>query len=152
MSAPSGSEQSGVADVPPDPVGAFLDAVTYAVAVTALFAAVSAVATLAVGGRLAPGVKYGLFVFGWIALGYGTLLSMPEKPWKDDDEGLSAVGDVAEDVAESGFQAYVQALPPARFRQVPPSNRLSTGARVLLGAVCMLAVSLALEQLFGVGP
>lgn len=154
MSAPSsGSGQSGVADVDPDRVAQLFDLVSYVVVLVATFVVVSALAGLATGGSVAPSVKFGLFVLGWLTLFAGTMMLRPTSAWKDNnDSGLLAFGEPAADDPETKFQHLVQRVPPARFRPLPPSGRLPTGARVLLGAVVTLLVSLAMEQLFGVGP
>ncbi|AHG05010.1 hypothetical protein HALDL1_16430 [Halobacterium sp. DL1] len=146
--------ESGVDDADPDRVAQFFDAVAYAAATTVVFGVFSGVVTLAVGGRFAPGVKFGLFVFGWVAFGYGTLLLWPEAAWKDDDdEGRSvSLFDRAGGPPDTGFQRFVQRLPPARFRQIPHRQRLSTGSRVLFAAVGMMVTSIVLEQFFGIGP
>lgn len=150
---PSGT--SGVSDVSPDRLGQVLDLLTYAVATVLLFAGVSATVGVLVGARPAPSVKYGLFVFGWLALGYGTLLLTPTPPWKDDKEASFKLSDAFSNPNEepdTKFQRFVQALPPARFRQIPHHDRLSTGARMFIAALAMMAVSIVLEQAFGVGP
>jgi hypothetical protein len=154
MSAPSsGSGQSGVADVDPDRVAQLFDLVSYVVVLVAVFVAISALAALAVGSAVAPGVKFGLFAFGWLTLFAGTMMLRPTAAWKDDDDsGLLAFGEPAADDPETKFQYLVQRVPPARFRPLPPSGRLPTGARVFLGALVTLLVSLAMEQLFGIGP
>jgi hypothetical protein len=145
------ASNSGVADAPTDRVGQLLDAVTYAVALTVAFSVASAVLAVAAGWAAAPGVKYGLFVFGWLAFGYGTFLLLPSKPWKDDDTDPfeAAVGGGRD---ATRFQDAVQRLPPARFRPVPSDDRLSTGARIFLGSLVMLGVSIVLEVAFGIGP
>lgn len=150
---PSGT--SGVSDASPDRLGQALDLATYAVAVTLLFSGISATLGVLVGARPAPSVKYGLFVFGWLALGYGTLLLTPTPPWKDDKEASFNLSDVFTGPnrnPDTKFQRLVQALPPARFQQIPHHVRLSTGGRVFVGALVMMAVSIVMEQAFGVGP
>lgn len=145
--------QSGV-DTDPDPVAKLFDAVSYAAATTVAFAVVSGVLAVLVGWQFAPGVKYGLFVFGWLAFGYGLLLLWPKSPWKDDDdEGRSVdLFDRSTGRPDTRFQRLVQRLPPARFRQIPHKERLSVGARIFTAAVVMLVTSFVLEQAFGVGP
>lgn len=154
MSAPSSdSGRSGVADVETDRVAQLFDLVTYVCVLLAVFVAVSALGALAVGSPVAPGVKFGLFVFGWLALFAGTMMLRPKSAWKDDDDGgLLSFGEEESDDPETRFQGLVQRVPPASLRPLPPSGRLPTGARVFLGAVVTLLVSLAMEQLFGVGP
>jgi hypothetical protein len=153
MSVPSSdSGQSGVADVDPDRVAQLFDLVTYVAVLVATFAAVSALAALAVGSPVAPAVKFGLFAFGWLTLFAGTMMLRPKSAWKDDDgDGLLAFGEDASEDPDTGFQRFVQRVPPARFRPLPPAGRLPTGARVFLAAVVTLLVSLAMEQVFGVG-
>jgi len=154
MSAPSSdSGRSGVADVETDRVAQLFDLVTYVVVLVAVFVALSALGALATDSPVAPGVKLGLFVFGWLSLFAGTMMLRPTSAWKsDDDDGLLAFSGETSDDPETKFQGFVQQLPPASLRPLPPSGRLPTGARVFLGAVVTLLVSLALEQVFGVGP
>lgn len=154
MSSPSSdSGRSGVADVEPDRVAQLFDLVTYVGILLAAFVAVSALGALAFGSPVAPGVKFGLFVFGWLALFAGTMMLRPKSAWKDDDDDdLLAFGGDTSDDPESSFQRFVQQVPPASLRPLPPSARLPTGARVFLAAVVTLLVSLAMEQVFGVGP
>lgn len=152
MATPSSdSGTSGVGDGELDRVGQLFDLVTYVALMLAVFGGVSGLSAVAVGGRFTPGVKFGLFVFGWLAFFFGTMKLRPKAAWKSDDEGLLELSEDT-DVRESDFQRLVQWLPPARFRQVPPDRRLPTGYRMFLAAVCMMAVSIVLEQFFGVGP
>lgn len=150
MSTPPSSGTSGVPEEPPDRVGQLYDLVSYVLTVTAVFVTVSAVGGLLFGAAIAPGVKYGLFVLGWLTFGYGTLLLLPDRPWKDDDE--TDIIEAQVEGEDSEFQAFVQQLPPARFRQLEPERRLPTGLRLFLASLFVLAVSIVLEQAFGVGP
>lgn len=134
----------------PDQVGQLLDLVTYGVATTLLFVTVSAVLATAIGAGVAPGVKYGLFVFGWLAFGYATFLLFPTRAWKDDDGGYDPLGTPSN--GETGYQSLVQQLPPARFRQVKPEHRLPTGVRMFFASVLIMGTSIVLEQVFGIGP
>jgi hypothetical protein len=138
-----------VPEVEEDRVGQVFDLVSYIALMLGLFGGASAVGALVLGSPVGTGVKYGLFIFGWLALLFGTLKLRPKSAWKDDDDGLMAFGE-DDGGMESDFQRWVQQLPPARFRQVPPNARLSTGARMLIASVCMLAVSFLLERALGV--
>lgn len=151
---PSPSGTSGVPESDPDKVGQLFDAVSYAVATTVVFSAVSAVLAVATGSSPAPGVKYGLFVFGWLAFGYGTVMLWPKAAWKEqkDSQVFDVLLETPSKQPDTKFQRLVQRLPPARFRQIPDHERLSTGARVFVAAVVMLATSIVLEQAFGIGP
>lgn len=139
-----------VDDVEADQVGQLFDLVTYVVTSTLLFATVSAVLAVAFGAAVAPGVKYGLFVFGWLAFGYATFLLMPTRAWNDDDGSYDLFGSSSDE--ESEFQSLVQRLPPARFRQIRPTHRLPTGIRLFVASLLTLATSIILEQVFGIGP
>lgn len=151
MSAPSSSGTSGVPDAAPDRLAQLFDLVSYVLAMAAVFTAISAAGALALGAPVVPGVKFGFFVLGWLAFGYGTLLLLPSKPWKDEDDETPFVPP-DDDSEDSKFQRFVQQLPPARFRPLEPESRLPTGLRIFLAAVFVLGASFVLEQAFGVGP
>lgn len=146
----SGSGTSGAEDVEPDRVAQVFDLLSYVALMFAVFGGVSAVASPLFGSSVPTGVKYGLFIFGWLALIAGTVKLRPKSAWRDGDDGLLELTD-DDGGMESDFQRWVQQVPPARFRQLPPNVRLSTGTRMLVAAVCMLAVSLLMEQALGVG-
>lgn len=152
MSTPRTSGESGVTDAEPDRVGQLYDLVSYVVAVAGVYAAVSMLGALALGAALAPAVKYGYFVLGWLTFGYGTLLLLPSKPWKSADDSADLFGPPESDDGDSGFQQFVQRLPPARFRPLEPARRLPTGARLFVASLFVLGASIVLEQVFGVGP
>lgn len=124
-----------------------LDAVAYAVAVTAVVGVLSGAASLAVGAGLV-GVKYGLFVVGILLFGVATFKLRPSPP--DGDGGRALPADRG---GESSFQAAVQRALPARYR-VPPGDRLSDAVRLFLASLLVLATSYLMERLFGiaVGP
>lgn len=90
------------------------------------------------------GVKYGLFLVGWLVFGYGALQLRPRAAWKDDEGGTATPR------SETRFQALVQSLPPARFLPLAPGERLSTAARIFVGSVLMLATSFVMGQVFGI--
>lgn len=131
---------------------ALYDLVTYAVATTLVFSAVSVVLGSIAGMQPLPAVKYGLFVFGWLALGYGTVLLRPTAAWDDEEHERIDFFDRSSGKPDTAFQRFVQRMPPARFRQAPDEARFSTGARIMFGAVVMMVTSIVLEQVFGIGP
>ncbi|WP_160134329.1 DUF7555 family protein [Halococcus salsus] len=119
-----------------------LDAATYAVVVVLCVAAAAAVVSLPLGWGLV-GVKYALFFAGFLVFGVSTLWLRPTPPWKDD-EGSAGRRE------ESRFQAAVQRAPPLRRYGLVPDDRLSPAAKLFLSSLLMLAVSFALETVFGV--
>lgn len=130
-------------------LGRALDAVAYVVAVTGVFVVTAAVPSFAAGlGWL--GVKWVLFLVGWLAFGYATFSLRPRPPWKGDDGPSSRTGRVLGGRTETRFQAAVQALPPARFHRLPVDDRLPTGVNVFLASLAMLATSFGMEVVFGV--
>lgn len=137
-------------DPEPDRLGKLLDLVTYGAATTLVFAVISAVLGVAAGMDPLPGVKYGLFIFGWLALGYGSLMLRPSAAWRDD-EGLDLF-DRSGGKPDTKFHRLVQRLPPARFRQVPHEHRFSTAFRIFFSGVFIMATSIVMEQVFGIGP
>lgn len=156
MNQPSRSDHAGSARTPPatdsepDRLAQVLDLVTYAAATTVVFAAISAALGVAAGMDPLPGVKYGLFIFGWLAVGYGALVLRPAAAWRDDG-GLDLF-DRSGGKPDTKFQRLVQRLPPARFRQIPDSDRFSTAFRIFFSGVFIGLVSIVMEQVFGIGP
>jgi len=116
------------------------DALARAVVLTALVVAVSAAISFALGGRWL-GVKFILFVVGFLALGIGGILARPTPAWRDEPY-VSRSGE------STPFQALVDRL-LGRFA-LAPDERFPTGVRVLLAGVLMLAISFLMETVFGV--
>jgi hypothetical protein len=132
----------------PKAAGAALDAFVFAFAILLAVSAVGGGLSLAFTGSLVA-LKYLLF-FGWmVLLGAGVWYLRPQKPWTDDDEGVSTGPESV--TAEIGhLEATLHELPPLSYFDIPPADRLSFGARVLLTSVLMAALSLAMESVFGV--
>lgn len=130
-------------------VGRVLDAVTYATAVTAAVVAVAAAVSFPLGFDWV-GVKYVLFVVGWVAFGYATFTLRPTPPWKRDEMTEPSEPSIGER-EESRFQRLAQELPPARFRQLPVDDRLPVGVNMFLASIAILGTSFVMEVVFGVG-
>lgn len=130
-------------------LGRLFDAVSYAVAVTGLVVGVGGLLSF-LAGLDWLGVKWLLFLVGWLAFGYGTFALRPSPPWNDDDPAESRDGEVVGARTETRFQAAVQRLPPARFRRLPVDDRLPAGVNIFLASLAMLGTSMAMEFVFGV--
>jgi hypothetical protein len=117
-----------------------LDALARATMFTALVVAVAAAVSFALGGRWL-GVKYLLFVVGFLALGLGGVLARPKPAWRDEPY-------VSRPTESTPFQALVDRL--LGGYGLAPADRLPTGVRVLLAGVLMLAISFVMETVFGV--
>lgn len=145
-----------------------LDAGQYAVALTAVTVAVSAVFALPFGAGLV-GVKYGLFFAGFLTLGYATLLAW----WGSRASGLSNNGILARfgsndeeltsnpDTDESsgdseirqeatGFQQFVRRFPPVAWYPIRARDRIGDAGRLFLATGTMWFVSFVMETAFGV--
>ncbi|MFC7167167.1 DUF7555 family protein [Halospeciosus flavus] len=122
-----------------------IDAVQYAVAVTVVAAVVSAVPSVLLGAGLV-GVKYGLFVLGFLAFGYASFLLQPVKPWKSGGHRRDR-----EAGEPTPFRRFVRRLPPAAWFPIEPEERFGREVKLLLASVVMLAVSYVMEVVFGVG-
>lgn len=123
-----------------------VDGVAYAVAVAAVAFAAGAAVSFALGWGW-QGVKYWLFLVGWLGFGVGTFKLRPRAAWKgsdgdghDDDQG----------VAETRFARATRTAVPDGLA-VDEDERWSAGARLFLGSVAVLVASMAMEFVFGVG-
>jgi hypothetical protein len=124
-----------------------LDAAVYAVSITAVFAAISAIVSLPLGNVL-TGVKWGLFITGWLTLAYATFQLRPTPSWRRVGEDA---GDTKTKREETRFQAWVQRVPPLRRRSLPPEKRFPVALKLFIGGVVVLATSFLMEAAFGVG-
>jgi hypothetical protein len=135
-------------DTPPLAV---VDALVYAVTVSAC---AFAVATL-VGGILLRwswfGIELVLFFGGWLLLAYGTALSWPDSPWSVDrsegevriDRSETASGRTDFEDADSGLDGLVASVPP--LNRLAPADRFAPGPKLLAGSVLTLALSYVVE-------
>jgi hypothetical protein len=153
-----------------DPVGLarhLLATAAYAVVVV-IVAGLGATAVGYATGRGLVGAKWGLFVLGTLLLGYGSLrlrsaIAPAERGRRGDDrpgldlnlEGLPVVGRLVVASRSDGGDAapglvgVADRLLPASLR-VPPDEAWPVGVKQLVAALCLFAVSFALETVFGV--
>ena len=129
------------------------DAVTYAVTVAVGVTLAAVVGGVAVGGSLVH-ANYLLFLAGWVLMGYATIRLWPSTP-EDLETGphQRAGGEsLPRSQDATRFQRFVRRLPPRRWVRTPrPQRRLTIPGKLFLAAVLVLATSLALEVVFGVG-
>lgn len=118
-----------------------LDALVYAVAVTAIVVVGAAAVSFVLGGNWL-GVKFILFFVGIGLFGIGTFQLRPTPPWRDEKRLPS--------LDSGALQPTLQRLPPLDRYGLPADDRLPIGAKLLLASVLVLAFSFALETVFGV--
>ena len=118
-----------------------VDAVQYALGLTVVVASLLLPASFVVGAGL-TGVKYGLFLFGVLSMGYATLLAWPRSPSDLETEGV--------DREETRFQELLRRLPPAAWYPLAPEERYLDWTRLYLATGCLWLSSFALEAVFGV--
>lgn len=118
-----------------------VDAVQYAVGLTLLVAGIVLAVSLLVGRGL-WGVKFGLFLVGFLSLGYATVLAWPKSP--------ADVGRETHDREETRLQALFRRGPPAAWYPLPARDRYPDWVRLYLASLTMLALSYSLEAFFGV--
>ena len=124
-----------------------LDLVLYGLALAAVFVVLTAIVSFALGSGWG-GSKYLLFVVGFLLFGIGSFGMRPRGAWKDgdDDDRLLA----SSDDEESRFGALVQAIPPLRWYELDPENRLSLATKLFVGGVLVLVTSYVMETVFNV--
>ncbi|SIR54089.1 hypothetical protein SAMN05421858_2722 [Haladaptatus litoreus] len=135
-----------------------LDALVYAIAVAGFAFVVGVVVSFSLGSDLV-GVKYFLFLIGFLLFGYATLLMLPSAPWdvnKTDDGGVEIVrneerGEVIGSREETRFQATVQRIPPLSRYPIPPEERFPSSMKLFVASIAVLATSYIMETVFGVG-
>lgn len=117
-----------------------VDAASYALWLTAfVFLALTPASLLVDAGFI--GVKYGLFVIGFLSMGYALLLIRRATAIHREDY---------EPPDETRVDALVGRLPPLRWISVAPRDRFHPGTKLLVASVTMLAVSYVMEALFDI--
>ncbi|WP_435099023.1 DUF7555 family protein [Halarchaeum sp. P4] len=128
-------------------VGRTVHTATYVVVAVSLVWCVSLLVGVAFGGPLVA-AKYGLFVCGWLAVGYGSWILRPRARWKSAEEANEQ--SIAKR-ARTRFQRAVFSLPPANRVTLEGTERVPSGVLVFVSGVAMLATSYLLEAVGGVG-
>lgn len=126
-----------------------IDAVVYAVVLTGVVFVFTASVSAALGGGL-PGAKWLMFFLGFTMLAYASLKLRPKAAWKGgrDDGGLFSGSDEPVGIERLVGNA-LDAVLPATLRP-EASERPSSGLKLFLAAVCVLATSFAMEVVFGI--
>ncbi|MGB9957023.1 DUF7555 family protein [Haloferax prahovense] len=133
-----------------------IDAVVYAVSLTGVVFVVTALVSTLAGNGL-PGAKWLMFFLGFAMFGYASLKVRPKAAWKSgngngnggSDGGLFSGSDEPVGVEKLVGDALDAVLPP-RLRPANSDERPSSGIKLLLASVCILATSYAMEVVFGI--
>ncbi|WP_266079197.1 DUF7555 family protein [Haladaptatus caseinilyticus] len=142
----------------PPRVRQLLDAFVYAMAVTGVVFVLGVLVSFSLGSDLV-GVKYFLFLIGFLLFGYATFQMLPDPPWdvrKTGDGDVEVVrndarGEVIGSREETRFQTAVQRIPPLSRYSIPPEQRLPSTTKLLIASFAVLATSFVMETVFGVG-
>lgn len=116
-----------------------LDTLAYAVVLSLLIFLATTAVSFALGGGWG-GVKYLLFVLGFLAFGAGAFFLRPTPPWRDEP--------LVKRSGETPFERLVRRL--LGDHALAPDQQYRPGARVLVAGVLLLAVSFVMETVFGV--
>ncbi|WP_267641285.1 DUF7555 family protein [Haloarchaeobius amylolyticus] len=136
-----------------------VEAVVYGLVVTLLVAGSSAFLELSGRGTLYT-TKHVLFWLGFALLAYASFQLRPPSPRGSDQpySDLLTAGDDRQRKAdttvggrrETRLERLVSWLPPVRWVALPPDDRFSVNAKLLLASVFMLLLSMAMEFVFGI--
>lgn len=122
-------------------VARLVDGLQYAVGLTLTVAILSLPVSLLFGAGL-TGVKYGLFLFGLVAMGYATFLAWPRSPSDLETEGVNR--------EETRFQDLIRRVPPAAWFPLPPKERYLDWVRLYMATTVLWLSSFGLEAVLGV--
>jgi hypothetical protein len=128
-----------------------VDAVTYAVAFVAVTSLpLGALELAAFGGLIFT--KWALFLIGSAFAMYASFHLRPASPKRRAaTAGETPSSDTVGNEPASRLGRAAAALPPARWTDLTVQERFSPHAKLLVGALAMLATSWAMEVVFGVG-
>jgi hypothetical protein len=126
-----------------------LDAIVYAVVVTAIVGIGSTAISFVLGWGLV-GVKFILFVIGFVLFGAATFKLRPTAPWREENGSESSGVSYAGSDNDSPLQRAIYRVLPLDQYELHPKDRLSDGAKLFLASVLMLVISFLMESVFDV--
>ena len=132
-----------------------LDTASYAAVVVAVTTCLAFVVGIATGGGF-PRMKALLFVAGFGLMAYSTARLWPRSPEELDRGGIQGVsvqngGSVPAPRRRTRFESIARELPPLRWLELPPPERLpSPAGKLFWSSVGVLLVSFLMETVFGV--
>ncbi|EMA42731.1 DUF7555 family protein [Halococcus saccharolyticus] len=136
-------------DQPPLLVLKLLDLCLYGLTMAVVIICAATVVSFALGAGWG-GSKYLLFVIGFLLFGIGSFGMRPKGAWKDDDDDDDGESRRVSSDDETRLQAFVQAIPPLRWYELDPDDRLSLAAKLFVGSLFVLGTSFVMETAFGV--
>ncbi|WP_411964963.1 hypothetical protein [Haloferax sp. YSMS24] len=125
-----------------------IDAVVYAVVLTGVVFVLTALVSAALGGGL-PGAKWLMFFLGFTMLAYASLKLRPKAAWKGGRGGGLFSGDDEPVGIEKLVGGLLDSVLPPTLRP-EPNERPSSGVKLFLAAVCILATSFVMEVVFAI--
>ena len=126
-----------------------LDASVYVLTVTVIGTAVAATLSLPFGGSLTV-MKAWLFVFGWLLVGYATVLLWPRTPKKWGSKRSKTRLQLRSSGGPT-LQETLERVPPLCWYDGDAGVRLPTGVKLYIASGCLLLVSFLMERALGVG-
>lgn len=122
------------------------DVVSYAIALTVVFAFLAMTVGISTGGGFVRG-KHLLFVFAWVVMAYATF-----KLWPRKSRAIGETRNQSRTGEEIGwFHKRVQLVPPNRWIPEPhPARRVSIGAKLFMASLLMFGISFLLEVGFDI--
>lgn len=116
-----------------------LDTLAYAIALSLLVFLATTAVSFALGAGWG-GVKYLLFVLGFLAFGAGAFLLRPTPAWRDEP--------LVQRTGQTPFERAVRRI-LGRWA-LEPDQQFPGGARVFVAGILLLAASFVMESVFGV--
>lgn len=127
------------------------DTLAYVAAVTAVLVIITSLVTYPLDSN-AVIIKQVLFVFGWLAFGYGFIRLWPRRVRLDEESNSSDKSEwLRTENDETVLQRYLRSVPVFAYFVIQPEARWPRGVRLVLLGVFALVVSFLMEVVFGVG-
>lgn len=156
------STQSSTAERPTSNRLRFVELVYWIGAGTLTVTAAGVVLAVVVANNVLVGLKYYLFVVGFLMFGLGSLAIQPKSPRLNvGEENGRSPGTFRMPVAklfsfsmdgdtELWFEERIQELPPLRERPLALGERVSRNTKLFVTSLAVLGLSFALEAVLGV--
>lgn len=130
------------------------EAITFAAVIAAIGVVGPIVVAIVIYGPALPAIvlaKWGTYFVAVGVLGYAAFVLRPQPHERITNQQRSrSEREKLYAASESHFSAFVMRVPPARFVDLPPDERIETGWKAALASAFLFVTAFAMDALLGI--
>jgi len=129
-------------------VAVTLDALRYGLRLLVVFVVISAVATVAIGGRILVGIKWGLFLLGWATFGYSAFLLRAQTDDSTVVRSRNRLGQVLDRVTNPFVPKSLRSEDDSEDQDSAHTSQFPDDIKLFISSLVILGASFVLEKVF----